>query len=642
MAMGTLKTGRRRAWAIGIAAVAIATALGMATWLFGLASDRLAEARLAYARGEWDRAAEEARQRLHDGPAADREALRLYARASIRRGRDEIGNAIYRDRLGPEAMEAEDYYLVGLSMARLGRTDTAMQLWEKGAAIEGRESAELLEALARQSLASNRPEAADRWARRLARLPGAGANAWLLSGEARDRLDDPPGAAEALERGLSLASAGATAIDPAGLARARRLLARCRLRLGQPAAAREALRPILTPGPSPASADDREARWLSSRAALQEDRIDEATSEARQAGSYRHDNPLVPEPAPYVGSGRCVECHRAICESYAVTRHARSFHHGDGLAALPVPDAPLADPAAPGVTVTIRRDGHRIEVDTNAKNQVLKAIVAYAFGTPERYVTMIGRDDAGEFRGLRLSYYHNAHGSGWDRTAGDAGNADPHEPIRGRPIDVRDGVVRCLVCHVTRPRDFREPRPSDAGPEVTDRAIGCERCHGPGGNHLAAIAAGLADPAIAVARAAAQPAQTVDAQCAECHTVDLRPAIREAPDNPHFVRSPGFTLTFSRCYTESAGRLSCLSCHDPHRVVEQSAARYEERCLSCHGIGRPASTAPPGTAKAQACPVEPASGCVACHMPKVGVPELHTTLTDHFIRAHRRTAAGNP
>ncbi len=640
--MATRTTGRRRAWTIGIAAAAIALALGVTAWQFRPPPDGLAEARRAYAHGDWDRAAEAARRLLVDGPAADRKALQLYARASIRRGRDDVGNAVYRDRLGPRGMDAEDYYLVGLSMARLGRTDTAIQLWEKGAAIEGVESTELLEALARQSLASGRLEAADRWARRLARLPGAEVKGWLLSGEARDRLDDPTGAAEALDRGLGSAAADSTHGDPAELARYRRLLARCRLRLGQPAHAREALRQILGSG---AAADDGEARWLASRAALQQDRIDEATSELRQAGSYRRDHPLVPEPSPFVGSGRCVECHSEITRSYAATRHAHSFHRGDDLAALPVPEGPLPDPTAPGVTVAIRRVGRRIEADTHAKDQVLKAVVAYAFGTPERYVTMIGRDEAGEFRGLRLSYYHSTHGSGWDRTAGDAGNSDPREPIRGRPIDVRDGVVRCLVCHVTRPRDFRDPPPSDAGPEANDRAIGCERCHGPGGNHLAAVAAGLADPAIAVARAAAWPARTLDAQCSECHTVDLRPAIREAPDDPRFVRSPGLTLTFSRCYTESQGRLSCLSCHDPHRVAEASAAHHDDRCLSCHSGGRTgaASANPtPGIAMARPCPVRPASGCIACHMPKVPVTELHTTLTDHFIRVHRPKPARNP
>src|SRR5262249_30542545 len=199
------------------------------------------------------------------------------------------------------------------------------------------------------------------------------------------------------------------------------------------------------------------------------------------------------------------------------------------------------------------------------------------FGTRERYVTMIGRDDEQTYRGVRLSYYRTAAGSGWDRTSGDVGAPDPHENVRGRAIDVRDGVVRCLHCHVTRPREFRDPPPEVAGPEAADPAIGCERCHGPGGNHGAAIAAAWSDRAIRIIRAGTAPAATINSQCAACHTVDIRSAIESAPDDPRYVRSPGKTLTFSRCYTESDGTLSCLTCHDPHREADHSASFYEAR-----------------------------------------------------------------
>ena len=295
------------------------------------------------------------------------------------------------------------------------------------------------------------------------------------------------------------------------------------------------------------------------------------------------------------------------------------------------------------MTLTFRRDGPRVRVETRDKDQVFHAVVDYAFGTTERYLTMIGRGDEGDIRTLRLSYYRNAEGSGWGRTSGDVGAPDPHERVLGRPIDARDGVVRCLVCHVTRPRNFRDPRPAAVGPEAADAAIGCERCHGPGGNHLAAVAADWADRAIAVARAGTVPGATVDAQCASCHTVDHPAAIRAAPDDPTYVRSPGLTLTFSRCYTDGGGRLSCLTCHDPHREAEKSAAFYEAKCLSCHSSGRtdpnpsPARDADSG---GRPCPVNATRGCLDCHMPKHPVADLHTTLTDHYIRVRRPADPG--
>jgi hypothetical protein len=301
---------------------------------------------------------------------------------------------------------------------------------------------------------------------------------------------------------------------------------------------------------------------------------------------------------------------------------------------MPDPACPLPDPDDPQVALYFRCDGPQIRVETRAGDRVFHTVVEYAFGTRERYVTMIGRDDEGTYRGVRLSYYRTASGSGWGRTSGDVGAAsEPLEKIRGRSIQVLDGVVRCLHCHVTRPREFRDPGPDALGPEAADSAIGCERCHGPGGNHQKAIDTDFPDRAII--NLATAPAATVNAQCAECHTVDIRSAILSAPEDPSYVRSPGMTLTFSRCYTESRGGLSCLTCHDPHRDSQHATSFHEQKCLTCHS---PAPPAPRRTV----CKVNATRGCLDCHMPKVPVAELHMSLTDHYIRVHGRPPGAGP
>ena len=190
----------------------------------------------------------------------------------------------------------------------------------------------------------------------------------------------------------------------------------------------------------------------------------------------------------------------------------------------------------------------------------------------------------------------------------------------------RDGVVRCVYCHVTNFRDFRDPPPEGGfAATVADAGIGCERCHGPGGNHLAAIKSGFPDRAIVNAGTAASSAIT--AQCADCHVVGLTRDINAAPEDPDYVRSPGLTLTFSRCYTESDGALSCLTCHDPHRNDEEPVEFYETRCLSCHSRKN---------ASQSACRVNPSTNCLSCHMPKIPVAILHSSLTDHYIRVRKK------
>jgi hypothetical protein len=190
--------------------------------------------------------------------------------------------------------------------------------------------------------------------------------------------------------------------------------------------------------------------------------------------------------------------------------------------------------------------------------------------------------------------------------------------------------VRCLACHVTNPRDFRDPAlgPVTRSAAATDSAIGCERCHGPGSNHIAAIEADMKDRAIVnVGRASAE---TISNDCIQCHIVGDAAEIRKTPTDPGWVRSAGLTFTFSRCYTESGGRFSCLTCHDPHRDSPHEATFYEAKCLECHA---PRGEAGKGaTGGDSVCKVNATRDCLKCHMPKLPMPVLHTSLTDHFIR----------
>jgi hypothetical protein len=185
------------------------------------------------------------------------------------------------------------------------------------------------------------------------------------------------------------------------------------------------------------------------------------------------------------------------------------------------------------------------------------------------------------------------------------------------------------------------------GPEAADSGIGCERCHGPGGNHQKAIAADFSDRAIV---SVAGNAAAIDKQCAECHTVGLPRVILSQPDDPKYVRSPALTLTVSRCYIESAGGMSCLTCHDAHYDADRSAAFYDTRCLSCHSKQPSRDTAlttverapraPAG--QSTVCPVNPTKDCLSCHMPKIPVATLHMSLTDHYIRVRREKSISGP
>jgi hypothetical protein len=274
--------------------------------------------------------------------------------------------------------------------------------------------------------------------------------------------------------------------------------------------------------------------------------------------------------------------------------------------------------------------------------------VDYAFGSSDHYTTFVGRDDRGRSFLLRMSYYRSPRGTGWDISTGLPAQPADEEEYLGKKMAAGDGPRRCLNCHTTNFYSVTQ----GVGPEAADHSIGCERCHGPGGHHVAAIGAGFPDLAIA-SLGAASPTAT-NQVCADCHGFHRTETIDAPQTSPRWLRYQSLTLTWSRCYTEGDGTLSCSTCHDPHRNAETSAARNEAKCLSCHvpdpttsSAGSPSSGASvrredpsrnwlvaKGTATP--CPINPTRGCIDCHMPRIWVQSTHSFKTDHFIRVRER------
>jgi len=633
------RSGRRIVWLV--VALVVAAGLGWAVvgfrhhlpnWLSPVS--RQAAAHAAYESQDWQRALDLAREVLKSSPA-DRATLKIYARASARLGHDRAAGAVYKDKLVGVPIEPEDYFLSGLMLGRGGRPEKALEVWKKGVEVQP-EFPEMLDHLARLSARLQRLDPALDAARRLARQPGWEARGLLLTGQLESMVENPKGAVAAIEQALKRDPAARGALFPVD--HYRKLLARDLLRLGRAREAQEPLQAVLAGKGDRGS--DQEAAWLLSRAYLQEGHIELAATALAQASGYRASNPLEPEPSPYVGAERCDQCHSEICKSHARSRHSRTFHRGPELLDLTLPDRPLADPDDAKATHAFVRENGRVVAETRTSDRVFKIAVDYAFGVRGRYVTMVGRDSEQKYRAVRMSHFQSAEGTGWTPTFGNVPGLELAERIRGESVDVRDGVVRCVYCHVTRSGNFRQPPPeSGIGPEAADAGIGCERCHGPGANHIAAVKAGFADVAIVTVPAA--NAVGITRQCGDCHTVGMPSEIEEAPNDPRYVRSPAVTLTFSRCYKESGGALSCLTCHNPHRDDDHVVAHHEAKCLSCHFQERTGSGAAvkhataSSTGRGTVCKVNPKNDCLKCHMPKVPAPALRTSLTDHYIRVRK-------
>jgi predicted CXXCH cytochrome family protein len=211
----------------------------------------------------------------------------------------------------------------------------------------------------------------------------------------------------------------------------------------------------------------------------------------------------------------------------------------------------------------------------------------------------------------------------------------------------------CLECHAGRVEVVGK---SQHRYRIQEAAIGCERCHGPGSLHVAALTADPPDGAEpprglddTIVNPSHLPRELAEAVCQQCHlhgaaTVqvrgrgpqDYRPGLPlqeyrldyqlEADSTPLTVVGHVEQMHFSRCYKESAG-LTCTTCHDPHAFPrpEERVAYYRDACLRCHSSRQ--CTVGDERRRRES----PDNDCVRCHMPAAPTEVQHVAFTHHRI-----------
>jgi hypothetical protein len=329
------------------------------------------------------------------------------------------------------------------------------------------------------------------------------------------------------------------------------------------------------------------------------------------------------QDSAYAGEQSCAACHAEIYRKQDASHHARSLRPTVEISEINSRLPFTMDDRSSGAKLTLSRGaGDSIALAAKSANAEDLMTLEWAFGSGTKGITPVGRLSNGSYAESRVSYY--AEMQSFDFTTG-ATKFTPQSNSEslGRPLRKED-FLQCLGCHTTG------TGPDNPAPARNNMGVRCERCHGPGAEHIRAMTAGSASKQIF------QPS-TLDgfkqAQfCGVCHGAPPQDTdfqtIRFIQESPNSVRFPSQRLVLSRCFDETDNGLRCTTCHDPHTDVAAQRAALEKTCVGCHHAGaRP---------RAEVCPVRK-EGCPSCHMPQQRVM-AHSLFTDHWIRIVRRPA----
>ncbi|HEX4948928.1 MAG TPA: multiheme c-type cytochrome [Blastocatellia bacterium] len=318
-----------------------------------------------------------------------------------------------------------------------------------------------------------------------------------------------------------------------------------------------------------------------------------------------------PATATFIGTQACAECHGDKVKSHAQTMMGRALEPV-ATSEILTKYTKLTFRAGP-YQFEIRRDGERSLYSVTDGKETMTLPILYAFGLGHAGQTYVLQGQDGLYES-RLSFYNDIQGL--DTTIGQS---------RAVPVSLNDAVGRlmpkdetlqCFSCHTTG-----TVKGGKIDYQNLVAGIGCEACHGPGGEHVELGKKGEAN-AHKIFNPGKLSADDLSQEfCAACHrsVEDVTALPRLGGMNN--VRFQPYRIFNSKCYSDDR-RISCIACHNVHQPMKQEAAAYDANCAACH-----ADKAAP----IRKCKVE-SKNCTSCHMPKIELPGAHFKFTDHRIR----------
>ena len=371
----------------------------------------------------------------------------------------------------------------------------------------------------------------------------------------------------------------------------------------------------------------------------------------------------------YVDDRLCGRCHGDIARSYSEVGMARSFYRPKTSRDIEDFEANRFVHSISGNIYEMERRGDEVyfrQFQKGPDGEPINAFeqkVHWVLGSGHTSRTYLYQTESGEMFQLPLAWYTQNNSWGMAPGYDQQFHFGVTRPVRRE----------CMFCHNAYP-DVPEGSDrfgvSHVFPTELPEGTGCQRCHGPGAEHVA-LAFEVDQSLETVNASIVNPGRLApDLRNDVCYGCHMQPSVAlpgvrrfdrgdysfrpgedlgdylveldveeegRAKEDRFEINHHPYRLEQSVCFQESSGALSCLSCHDPHRKVpvQERAAHYREACLSCHQVDQcqleemaasDPTVRPPGIAT---------DDCAGCHMPRRRTQDVvQVVMTDH--RIHRR------
>jgi len=349
-----------------------------------------------------------------------------------------------------------------------------------------------------------------------------------------------------------------------------------------------------------------------------------------------------------VGASACASCHTRIHDSWKKGRHSKMVQPA-------TPASVIGDFSKGGVTLRGKNYGLRVDdgrffiTESYLTGKHQEHRVEYTLGNRriQHYLTTLT-----DGRIIVLPPSWDVQREAWFH------NLEIVRPDEDARTLVQQWNKSCVGCHVSEETINYSPATRSYATEWRDSGTSCERCHGPGSEHVQRYTSSdhgrPVDQRLIVRPTRLDP-NTSSMVCAQCHSLRdvLAPDFKAGDDyydsflpvleyaakadhdpaywadgRPRRFSNDAVGLWQSACFLR--GGATCTNCHaDPHEPdVDRDAHLAASNNALCTGCHQDIGARPSAHTRHRA---DSAGGsCVECHMPKT-VMSIKSTMRDHTM-----------